>query len=148
MCTGLLVVFAHLGSVGDRHEFADWDMGHVRSRGQNGRVQPAVDLPVGPPPHGIDNASPMSSDQPPTTSTMQPNRRPVRLPGLDGLRAVAVIAVLFYHGGFGWAKGGYLGVDLFFVLSGFLISGLLIGEVQRSGTVSLRDFWIRRARRL
>jgi len=76
------------------------------------------------------------------------DRRPVRLPGLDGLRAVAVIAVLLYHGGFSWARGGYLGVDLFFVLSGFLVTGLLIGEHQKNGTVSLREFWVRRIRRL
>lgn len=82
------------------------------------------------------------------SSTPSPAKRPARLPGLDGLRAVAVVAVLLYHGEFGWAKGGYLGVDLFFVLSGFLISGLLIGETKRTGTVSLRDFWVRRIRRL
>ncbi len=70
------------------------------------------------------------------------------LPALDGLRALAVMAVLAYHLSLGWAGGGYLGVDLFFVLSGFLITGLLLEEHARSGSVRLRSFWARRARRL
>ncbi len=71
-----------------------------------------------------------------------------RLPALDGLRAVAVAAVLAYHADYRWASGGYLGVDLFFVLSGFLVTGLLISERGRSGTISLGRFWTRRIRRL
>ena len=67
---------------------------------------------------------------------------------LDGLRALAVIAVLLFHGGIGWARGGFLGVDMFFVLSGFLITTLLLEELAATGTVRLRDFWTRRARRL
>jgi peptidoglycan/LPS O-acetylase OafA/YrhL len=70
------------------------------------------------------------------------------LPALDGLRAVAVAGVLAYHLGFGWASGGYLGVDLFFVLSGFLITSLLLEEWVLTGTVRLAAFWARRARRL
>lgn len=69
-------------------------------------------------------------------------------PGLDGVRAVAVIAVLLYHGQVGWARGGFLGVDVFFVLSGFLITGLLLTEWDRWGSIDLRGFWLRRARRL
>lgn len=69
-------------------------------------------------------------------------------PGLDGLRAVAVIAVLLYHGQVGWARGGFLGVDVFFVLSGYLITGLLLAEWRRWGSIDLRGFWLRRARRL
>jgi peptidoglycan/LPS O-acetylase OafA/YrhL len=68
--------------------------------------------------------------------------------GLDGLRAVAVIAVLLYHGGVSWGEGGFLGVEVFFVLSGFLITTLLVSEWLRSGTIFLRAFWARRARRL
>ncbi|HEY2319779.1 MAG TPA: acyltransferase family protein [Solirubrobacteraceae bacterium] len=79
-------------------------------------------------------------------------RRPhVALPhyaGLDGLRALAVLAVLLYHGGLSWSHGGFLGVEMFFVLSGFLITSLLVAEWGRSGTISLRAFWARRARRL
>ncbi len=69
-------------------------------------------------------------------------------PALDGLRGVAVLAVLLYHGGARWMRGGFLGVDLFFVLSGYLITTLLLTEWGRSGNISLRRFWGRRARRL
>src|SRR5258708_6541964 len=69
-------------------------------------------------------------------------------PGLDGLRAVAVIGVLLYHAGVRWMPGGLLGVDLFFVISGFLITSLLITELQRSGRIDLAGFYGRRARRL
>jgi len=69
-------------------------------------------------------------------------------PGLDGLRAFAVLGVMAYHEPNLELAGGFLGVDLFFVLSGFLITGLLLDEHRRSGTVSLRSFWNRRGRRL
>jgi peptidoglycan/LPS O-acetylase OafA/YrhL len=69
-------------------------------------------------------------------------------PGLDGLRALAVVAVLLYHGGVSWSGGGFLGVEMFFVLSGFLITSLLVAEWGRSGAIALRAFWARRARRL
>jgi peptidoglycan/LPS O-acetylase OafA/YrhL len=67
---------------------------------------------------------------------------------LDGLRAVAVCAVLLYHSGLGWFPGGYLGVEVFFVLSGYLITSLLLGEWRETGSIDLRSFWFRRARRL
>jgi len=70
------------------------------------------------------------------------------LPALDGLRALAVLAVLAYHLNEPWARGGYLGVDLFFVLSGFLITSLLLEEHEDTGTIRLAKFWARRARRL
>ena len=70
------------------------------------------------------------------------------LPGLDGMRALAVVAVMVYHANPAWLPGGFLGVEVFFVISGYLITLLLIGEHERSGTVSLRDFYLRRARRL
>jgi peptidoglycan/LPS O-acetylase OafA/YrhL len=69
------------------------------------------------------------------------------MPGLDGLRAIAVLAVIAYHLGFGWAPGGLLGVAVFFTLSGYLITDLLLGQWWR-GRMSLRTFWIHRARRL
>src|SRR5262245_6606862 len=69
-------------------------------------------------------------------------------PALDGLRAFAVIGVLCYHGGLDWAQGGFLGVDLFFVLSGFLITTLLLREREDTGGIALGAFWLRRARRL
>ncbi|HEY7105334.1 MAG TPA: acyltransferase family protein [Acidimicrobiia bacterium] len=69
-------------------------------------------------------------------------------PALDGLRAVAVLAVIAYHFGARWAPGGFLGVDLFFVLSGYLITSLLVIEWGRSNAIDLVAFWARRARRL
>jgi peptidoglycan/LPS O-acetylase OafA/YrhL/lysophospholipase L1-like esterase len=68
--------------------------------------------------------------------------------GLDGLRAFAVVAVIAGHSGFSWLPGGFYGVDAFFVLSGFLITSLLVNEWQGTRTVSLQRFWVRRARRL
>jgi peptidoglycan/LPS O-acetylase OafA/YrhL len=68
--------------------------------------------------------------------------------GLDGLRAVAVLAVVLYHLNVGWASGGLLGVGVFFVLSGYLITDLLLAEREREGAIALGRFWLRRARRL
>jgi len=70
------------------------------------------------------------------------------LPGLDGIRALAVLAVLLYHADLGWIRGGFLGVDVFFVLSGFLITSLILEELDRSDRVDFRRFYIGRARRL
>ena len=75
-------------------------------------------------------------------------RRVPYLPGLDGMRALAVVAVMVYHANPAWLPGGFLGVEVFFVISGYLITLLLIGEHERSGTVSLGQFYVRRARRL
>jgi peptidoglycan/LPS O-acetylase OafA/YrhL len=69
-------------------------------------------------------------------------------PSLDGLRGIAVLAVVLYHGGVSWASGGYLGVDAFFVLSGYLITSLLLAEWRDTGTIALVSFWGRRVRRL
>ena len=69
-------------------------------------------------------------------------------PALDGLRALSVIAVILYHAGIHWIPGGFIGVEVFFVVSGFLITSLMIDEQHASGKVSLKQFWIRRARRL
>ncbi len=69
-------------------------------------------------------------------------------PALDGLRGAAVAAVLVFHGGFSWARGGFLGVSTFFTLSGFLITTLLLTEHDRRGRTDLRRFWSRRFRRL
>jgi peptidoglycan/LPS O-acetylase OafA/YrhL len=70
------------------------------------------------------------------------------MPGLDGLRALAVLAVIAYHEQFGWAPGGMLGVGVFFTLSGYLITDLLLGQWVAHGRLNLGDFWLRRARRL
>jgi peptidoglycan/LPS O-acetylase OafA/YrhL len=71
-----------------------------------------------------------------------------RAPGLDGVRALAVLAVLGFHESLSWLPGGFLGVDVFFVLSGFLITDILATKFGRDGAVGLRTFWQRRARRL
>jgi peptidoglycan/LPS O-acetylase OafA/YrhL len=84
-----------------------------------------------------------AADQPPTIGTQLPYR-----PGLDGLRALAVAGVVLYHAGVSWMPGGFLGVDVFFVLSGYLITSLLLAERRQEGRVGFKAFWMRRARRL
>lgn len=69
------------------------------------------------------------------------------MPGLDGLRAIAVLGVIAYHLGFGWAEGGLLGVGVFFTLSGYLITDILLSQVRRGG-IEFKSFWLARARRL
>lgn len=94
-------------------------------------------------------AHPVASTEPAAPATVRP--RGVSLdyiPGLDGFRGVAVIAVLAFHAGLSHSRGGFLGVDAFFVLSGYLITSLLVAEWRRSTAISLRTFWARRSRRL
>ncbi len=80
-------------------------------------------------------------------SRPQDSRLPY-MPGIDALRAIAVLAVFFYHAGVGWMPGGFLGVDVFFVISGYLITSLLLSEYRRGGHIKLGKFWLRRAQRL
>jgi len=70
------------------------------------------------------------------------------MPGLDGLRAIAVLAVIAFHLGFDWAPGGMLGVGVFFTLSGYLISDILLAQLNKRGRIKLGAFWLARARRL
>ena len=70
------------------------------------------------------------------------------IPAIDGLRGVAVVAVMLYHLGFSWIPGGFLGVDLFFVISGYVITRLLLDSIARSGGLDLRAFYKARIRRL
>lgn len=89
--------------------------------------------------------------RPTTTDTRAPSAELGRFPyhgALDGLRALALLAIVAYHLNYPWAEGAFLSVDLFFLLSGFLITTLLIVEWRRGGTIGLRRFWSRRARRL
>jgi len=79
---------------------------------------------------------------------MAPKRGIQHIPAIDGLRAIAVTAVIFYHLGFKWIPGGFLGVDLFFVISGYVITRLLLDSIARSGGLDLRGFYKARARRL
>src|SRR4029079_6846580 len=67
---------------------------------------------------------------------------------IEGLRAIAILGVILFHAGIAQVAGGFLGVDVFFVLSGFLITGILLEELHATGTISLPAFWARRARRL
>ena len=70
------------------------------------------------------------------------------IPAIDGLRAIAVMAVLLYHLGFDWIPGGFLGVDLFFVISGYVITRLLLDSIEISGGLDLAAFYLARIRRL
>ncbi len=94
----------------------------------------------------LERARPGASAPEPTVAATE-GRMPY-LPALDGLRAIALVAVLCFHTGFDWIHGGYLPLTSFFVLSGFLITSLLLLEQGRSGRIGLRAFWGRRARRL
>ncbi|MCU0311987.1 MAG: acyltransferase [Acidimicrobiales bacterium] len=93
---------------------------------------------------GIDHPVRRSEEPPPVAA---PPRFAFQ-PGLEGLRGLAVAAVLLFHGGFSWASGGFLGVSTFFTLSGFLITTLLLSERARAGAIGLKRFWARRFRRL
>jgi peptidoglycan/LPS O-acetylase OafA/YrhL len=84
----------------------------------------------------------------PVPAAADDHRRLPYHPALDGLRGLAVTAVLLFHFGYPWAKGGYLGVSVFFTLSGFLITSLLVAERTATGRTDLRRFWGRRVRRL
>jgi len=103
------------------------------------------------PPDGAWHRRHAISDKNVLMTTVVPKSAPPKLgyrPSLDGLRAVSVMAVVFYHADVSWMPGGFLGVEVFFVVSGFLITSLLVDERHHSGTISLRNFWVRRARRL
>ena len=93
-------------------------------------------------------AAPAGARTAPREDAARPPGAPTRLPGLDGLRALAILAVLAFHLDATWLPGGFLGVDVFFVVSGFLITTLLVRERSRTGTIDLPAFWTRRARRL
>src|SRR5688572_29050480 len=94
-------------------------------------VRPAVGLPL------------LSATSPATTPQASARRLDI-----EGLRAVAILLVLVYHAGVPWLTGGFIGVDVFFVISGFLITGLLVREIESTGRVSLARFYARRTKRL
>ena len=71
-----------------------------------------------------------------------------RINALDGLRAVALLIIMGYHFGVGWLQGGFFSLDIFYVLSGYLITGLLVSEYRKRSAIKLSAFWLRRARRL
>ena len=106
-------------------------------------------VPVGQQPSATVDA-PSAPDALAPAAATSAQGRPLRghLAGLDGLRALAIIAVVVFHLDPAWLPGGFLGVDVFFVISGFLITTLLVRERRSTGGVDLRGFWTRRARRL
>ena len=93
-------------------------------------------------------AEPDPSVPPRVGETAPPTSRLRYVPGLDGFRALSVTAVLLYHADVTWMPGGFLGVDVFFVISGYLITSLLLAEYRNRGDVNLGQFYLRRARRL
>ncbi|MPY93498.1 MAG: acyltransferase family protein, partial [Acidimicrobiia bacterium] len=97
----------------------------------------------------VATSPPPVSNRPPSVAARHPGtRRLPYLPALDGIRALAVVAVILYHAEVGGVPGGFLGVEVFFVLSGYLVTALLWGEWRREGGITLRRFWAGRARRL
>src|SRR5690348_15170595 len=106
--------------------------------------------PAGAPTRPLAVAAPTRSWEPVVISGRQPEPKPLRrrLVGLDGLRAVAVLAVVAFHLDYAVAPGGFLGVDVFFVISGLLITNMIATEILETGRLRLRRFYIRRARRL
>jgi len=101
----------------------------------------------------MDSAARRSAKGAPATALAEEPRLPAQrvssyLPALDGLRALAVIAVLAYHADASSLPAGFLGVEVFLVISGFIITRGLLAERQERGRIDLRSFWLRRARRL
>lgn len=84
----------------------------------------------------------------PATARQPPPAQRARIAGLDGLRALAVVAVLLYHADVGWARGGFVGVDVFFVLSGYLVTTIVVEGFARTGSLRFGRFWSGRLRRL
>lgn len=118
-----------------------------RTRGPQGRTGRVSSREVGAGRRGRATAEPPAPPQ--SGAPAQAKGRPSRyVPSLDGLRALALIAVVTYHFRSEWAPAGLLGVTMFFVLSGYLITGLLITEWNRTRAIDLKTFWIKRIRRL
>jgi len=129
-------------------------------------VATAAPAPAAPIPNGSSHATALTgleriartratrTEQPPPAEPARtPAPTPLQagqryMPGLDGLRALAVFAVVAYHLGLGWAPAGLLGVGVFFTLSGYLITDLLLAQWDGAGRLALGNFWVRRARRL
>ncbi|MGH9081051.1 MAG: acyltransferase family protein [Acidimicrobiales bacterium] len=90
----------------------------------------------------------VTGSDPPTPTARRSATGRERITALDGLRAVALLIIMGYHFGVGWLQGGFFSLDIFYVLSGYLITGLLVSEFRRRGRIELSAFWLRRARRL
>ena len=109
----------------------------MQTASRRSSARPAIDIPLDGAP-----VAPVPDGSPPPSSRLR------YVPGLDGLRALSVTAVLLYHAEVTWMPGGFLGVDVFFVISGYLITSLLLAEDRNRGAVNLGQFYLRRARRL
>ena len=134
--------FPRSSSRSSRHA-SDQRAPHERSRANRQATEPrrAADSHRAPANKG-DRTNSAAKEQAPT----RPKSR--YIPALDGLRTLAVVAVVLYHLNLTWAQGGLLGVTIFFVLSGYLITRLLLNEIAKTGRIDLKSFWIRRIRRL
>lgn len=134
--------FPRSSSRGSRHA-SDQQAPHERSRTNRQTTEPrrAAGSHRSPANKGARTDS-AAKEQAPT----RPKSR--YIPALDGLRTLAVVAVVLYHLNLTWAQGGLLGVTIFFVLSGYLITRLLLNEIAKTGRIDLKSFWIRRIRRL
>jgi peptidoglycan/LPS O-acetylase OafA/YrhL len=89
-----------------------------------------------------------TADAPPAQGPGSSATGKARISALDGLRAVALLIIMGYHFGVGWLQGGFFSLDIFYVLSGYLITGLLVSEYRKRSAIKLSAFWLRRARRL
>lgn len=134
--------FPRSSSRSSRHA-SDQQAPHERSRTNRQTTEPrrAADSHRSPANKGARTDSAAKEQAP-----MRPKSR--YIPALDGLRTLAVVAVVLYHLNLTWAQGGLLGVTIFFVLSGYLITRLLLNEIAKTGRIDLKSFWIRRIRRL
>ena len=127
----------------------------MRTKSTHDRARASAPPTVNPASRGCRRAERLARDHGVMSGTVTPDRVvPARLPrvgyipALDGLRALAVVAVLLYHGDVKWMPGGFLGVDVFFVISGYLITSLLLGDWREHNKIRFARFYLRRARRL
>lgn len=119
------------------------------SRSVRGTEQRTAGLPVrGAEQRTAGRPAPSAEQAPAGRLAPGTERRSRYIPALDGIRTLAVIAVVLYHLNLTWAQGGFLGVTIFFVLSGYLITRLLLAEFEQTDRIDLKRFWVRRVRRL
>lgn len=124
---------------------------HAQGPADRSRVRTGSRTPPPPPPAGAGSRRRITSPLPPprkTNPNVSSRTRFDYVPSIDGLRALAITAVVLYHADVPWMPGGFIGVEVFLAISGFLITSLLAREFRRHGSVDITDFWARRARRL
>jgi peptidoglycan/LPS O-acetylase OafA/YrhL len=124
---------------------------HAQGSADRSRVRTGPRTPPPPPPAGAGSRRRITSPLPPPRKNIPNTSSRTRfdyVPSIDGLRALAIAAVVLYHADVPWMPGGFIGVEVFLAISGFLITSLLGREFRRHGSVDITDFWARRARRL